>query len=153
MFCDIYLYTLCYYICCLLGACMRCTWLCSLKPGVTRGPKTIPRTSSTHIASAHPARAPASRRAAPTGGSHSSGFSLRVVLFSLTCGPLMSNASSTNSPHVAACVVFTRPVGAPWPRRVHIGGATTGFACSSPVSYLRDHQRSSEREGRRRIRI
>jgi hypothetical protein len=32
---DIYLYTLCYYICCLLGACMRCTWLCSLKPGVT----------------------------------------------------------------------------------------------------------------------
>jgi hypothetical protein len=35
MFHDIYLYTLCYYICCLLGACMRCTWLCSLKPGVT----------------------------------------------------------------------------------------------------------------------
>jgi hypothetical protein len=35
MFCDIYLYTLCYYMCCLLGACMRCTWLCSLKPGVT----------------------------------------------------------------------------------------------------------------------
>jgi hypothetical protein len=35
MFCDIYLYTLCYYICCLLGACMRCTWLCSLKLGVT----------------------------------------------------------------------------------------------------------------------
>ena len=35
MFYDIYLYTLCYYICCLLGACMRCTWLCSLKPGVT----------------------------------------------------------------------------------------------------------------------
>jgi hypothetical protein len=34
MFYDIYLYTLC-YICCLLGACMRCTWLCSLKPGVT----------------------------------------------------------------------------------------------------------------------
>ena len=34
-YCDIYLYTLCYYICCLLGACMRCTWLCSLKPGVT----------------------------------------------------------------------------------------------------------------------
>jgi hypothetical protein len=32
---DIYLYTLCYYMCCLLGACMRCTWLCSLKPGVT----------------------------------------------------------------------------------------------------------------------
>jgi hypothetical protein len=30
---DIYLYTLCYYICCLLGACMRCTRLCSLKPG------------------------------------------------------------------------------------------------------------------------
>jgi hypothetical protein len=37
MFYDIYLYTLCYYICCLLGACMRCTWLCSLKPGVTPG--------------------------------------------------------------------------------------------------------------------
>jgi hypothetical protein len=37
MFNDIYLYTLCYYICCLLGACMRCTWLCSLKPGVTAG--------------------------------------------------------------------------------------------------------------------
>ena len=37
MFYDIYLYTLCYYICCLLGACMRCTRLCSLKPGVTRG--------------------------------------------------------------------------------------------------------------------
>jgi hypothetical protein len=35
MFYDIYLYTLCYYMCCLLGACMRCTWLCSLKPGVT----------------------------------------------------------------------------------------------------------------------
>jgi hypothetical protein len=35
MFYDIYLYTLCYYICCHLGACMRCTWLCSLKPGVT----------------------------------------------------------------------------------------------------------------------
>jgi hypothetical protein len=35
MFYDIYLYTLCYYICCLLGACMRCSWLCSLKPGVT----------------------------------------------------------------------------------------------------------------------
>jgi hypothetical protein len=41
MFYDIYLYTLCYYICCLLGACMRCTWLCSLKPGVTLSP---PRT-------------------------------------------------------------------------------------------------------------
>jgi hypothetical protein len=37
MFYDIYLYTLCYYICCLLGACMRCTWPCSLKSGVTRG--------------------------------------------------------------------------------------------------------------------
>jgi hypothetical protein len=36
MFYDIYLYTLCYYICCLLGACMRCTRLCPLKPGVTR---------------------------------------------------------------------------------------------------------------------
>jgi hypothetical protein len=35
MFYDIYLYTLCYYICCLLGACMRCTRLCSLNPGVT----------------------------------------------------------------------------------------------------------------------
>ncbi len=30
MFYDIYLYTLCYCICCLLGACMRCTRLCSL---------------------------------------------------------------------------------------------------------------------------
>jgi hypothetical protein len=38
MFCDIYLYTLYYYICCLLGACMRCIWLCSLKPGVTLTP-------------------------------------------------------------------------------------------------------------------
>jgi hypothetical protein len=38
MFYDIYLYTLCYYICCLLGACMRCTRLCSLKPGVTLHP-------------------------------------------------------------------------------------------------------------------
>jgi hypothetical protein len=37
MFYDIYLYTLCYYICCLLGACMRCTRLCSLNPGVTAG--------------------------------------------------------------------------------------------------------------------
>jgi hypothetical protein len=27
--------TLCCYICCLLGACMRRTWLCPLKPGVT----------------------------------------------------------------------------------------------------------------------
>jgi len=35
MFYDIYLYTLCYYMCCLLGVCMRCTCLCSLKPGVT----------------------------------------------------------------------------------------------------------------------
>jgi hypothetical protein len=35
MFYDIYLYALCYYICCLLGACMRCTRLCPLKPGVT----------------------------------------------------------------------------------------------------------------------
>jgi hypothetical protein len=35
MFYDIYLYTLCYYMCCLLGACMRCTRLCPLKPGVT----------------------------------------------------------------------------------------------------------------------
>jgi hypothetical protein len=41
MFCDIYLYTLCYYICCLLGACMRCTWLCSLKPGVTVNQETL----------------------------------------------------------------------------------------------------------------
>jgi hypothetical protein len=32
---DIYLYTLCYYMCCLFGACMRCTRLCPLKPGVT----------------------------------------------------------------------------------------------------------------------
>jgi hypothetical protein len=50
-YCDIYLYTLCYYICCLLGTCMRCTWLCSLKPGVTprhlrlrpRHPRPSPR--------------------------------------------------------------------------------------------------------------
>jgi hypothetical protein len=35
MYRDIYLYTLCYYICCLLGVCMRCTRLCPLKPGVT----------------------------------------------------------------------------------------------------------------------
>jgi hypothetical protein len=35
MYYDIYLYTLYYYICCLLGACIRCTRLCSLKPGVT----------------------------------------------------------------------------------------------------------------------
>jgi hypothetical protein len=35
MYYDIYLYTLCYYICCLLGACMICTRLCPLKPGVT----------------------------------------------------------------------------------------------------------------------
>jgi hypothetical protein len=35
-YCDIYHYTLCYYICYLLGACMRCTWLCSLKSGVTK---------------------------------------------------------------------------------------------------------------------
>jgi hypothetical protein len=38
MFYDIYLYTLCYYICCLLGACMRCTRLCSLKPGCDSDP-------------------------------------------------------------------------------------------------------------------
>jgi hypothetical protein len=38
MFSDIYLYTLCYYICCLLGACMRCTRLCSFKAGVTQCP-------------------------------------------------------------------------------------------------------------------
>ena len=36
---DIYLYTLCYYICCLLGACMRYTRLCPLKPGVTDPPR------------------------------------------------------------------------------------------------------------------
>jgi hypothetical protein len=41
MFYDIYLYTLCYYICCLLGACMRCTRLCSLKPGVTAPPVDV----------------------------------------------------------------------------------------------------------------
>jgi hypothetical protein len=39
---DIYLYTLCYYICCLLGACMRCTRLCPLKPGVTPLPLPAP---------------------------------------------------------------------------------------------------------------
>src|SRR5688572_7418525 len=43
MYYDIYLYTLCYYICCLLGACMRCTRLCPLKPGVTKvHPNLIP---------------------------------------------------------------------------------------------------------------
>jgi hypothetical protein len=42
MLCDIYLYTLCYYMCCLLGACMRCTWLCSLKPGVTTIDRAVP---------------------------------------------------------------------------------------------------------------
>jgi hypothetical protein len=36
MFYDIYLYTLCYYICCLLGACMRCTRLCPFKTGCYR---------------------------------------------------------------------------------------------------------------------
>ena len=51
MFYDIYLYTLCYYICCLLGACMRCTWLCSLKPGVTRA------TASSHEGTTKPAEA------------------------------------------------------------------------------------------------
>jgi hypothetical protein len=35
-YCDIYLYALYYYICCLLGACMRCTRLCSLKAGCDR---------------------------------------------------------------------------------------------------------------------
>jgi hypothetical protein len=44
MFYDIYLYTLCYYICCLLGACMRCTRLCPLKPGVTVGVFIAPTT-------------------------------------------------------------------------------------------------------------
>ena len=34
--CDIYLYTLCYYIYYLLGACMRCTRLCPLKLGCDR---------------------------------------------------------------------------------------------------------------------
>jgi hypothetical protein len=43
MFYDIYLYALCYYICCLLGACMRCTWLCPLKPGVTHKHNTSTR--------------------------------------------------------------------------------------------------------------
>jgi hypothetical protein len=45
---DIYLYTLCYYICCLLGACMRCTRLCPLKPGVTllpRGELALPNST------------------------------------------------------------------------------------------------------------
>jgi hypothetical protein len=36
MFYDIYLYTLCYYICCLLGACMRCTRFCPFKTGCYR---------------------------------------------------------------------------------------------------------------------
>jgi hypothetical protein len=50
MFYDIYLYTLYYYICCLLGACMRCTWLCFLKSGVTKtplGPKPLDPTQIT----------------------------------------------------------------------------------------------------------
>jgi hypothetical protein len=59
---------------------------------------------------------------APTGRSCSLGFSLRVAFFSLACGPPLSVASSTNSPHMAACGVFARPVEVPWPRRVHIGG-------------------------------
>jgi hypothetical protein len=42
-YCDIYLYTLCDYICCLLGACMRCTRLCPLKTGCyTRCPARTP---------------------------------------------------------------------------------------------------------------
>jgi ribonuclease HI len=40
MFYDIYLYTLCYYICCLLGACMRCTRFSPFKTGCyTWGPE------------------------------------------------------------------------------------------------------------------
>jgi hypothetical protein len=89
MFYDIYLYTLCYYICCLLGACMRCTWLCSLKPGVTsassggnrgqqltRQPKSLrprlPPRCPARSSSWHPARAPSfspsSHRRAPARG-------------------------------------------------------------------------------------
>ena len=34
-YCDIYLYTLYYYMCCLLGPYMRCSRLCPLNPGVT----------------------------------------------------------------------------------------------------------------------
>jgi hypothetical protein len=49
MFYDIYLYTLCYYICCLLGACMRCTWLCSLKPGVTETSRLITTFTYTQV--------------------------------------------------------------------------------------------------------
>jgi hypothetical protein len=39
MYRDIYLYTLYYYICCLLGECMRCTRICPLNPGVTPAPE------------------------------------------------------------------------------------------------------------------
>jgi hypothetical protein len=50
-YCDIYLYTLCYCICCLLGACMRCTWLCPLKPGVTNNVNVsgLSRSFSDHV--------------------------------------------------------------------------------------------------------
>jgi hypothetical protein len=60
-YCDIYLYTLCYYICCLLGACMRCTWLCSLKSDVTPPPGAAPPPPPRP--SVAPAPAPASRAA------------------------------------------------------------------------------------------
>jgi hypothetical protein len=53
MFYDIYLYTLCYYICCLLGACMRCTWLCSLKLGVTVPNRPVPGAAAVHAARQH----------------------------------------------------------------------------------------------------
>jgi hypothetical protein len=49
MFYDIYLYTLCYYMCCLLGACMRCTRLCPLKPGVTDNSQGIAAEVWTYI--------------------------------------------------------------------------------------------------------
>jgi hypothetical protein len=70
MFYDIYLYTLCYYICCLLGACMRCTWLCSLKPGVTRRfPRSVATTPrSRGRATAGPLCGQAAASPGPRGG-------------------------------------------------------------------------------------
>jgi hypothetical protein len=66
MYRDIYLYTLCYCICCLLGACMRCTWLCPLKPGVT----TAPAGSAPQATPASPRRSrPRPPAASPTGRS------------------------------------------------------------------------------------
>jgi hypothetical protein len=54
MFYDIYLYTLCYYICCLLGACMRCTRLCPLKPGVTSPETNLGQQTQSRLAGVQP---------------------------------------------------------------------------------------------------